>query len=427
MNPRYTFDVPFRVLLVILPFMTVLSIFTREKLGIPGVTYIKEFLIFLMLFTVLWYHVTRRVRIQFHIIDGLILSYFLLMLIISSVSTWMSGIIYGWRYDFSFFIGFLTIFHGSRFLERPTSYYIKLFLISSGVMLSISMLLKWPLSEDLLLYLWYSWNPSNWQFWSSIPIFHWVDGANVRRFQGLLDGPNTMGAYLILFTWIFTYYFRRHKKWHFLIGCIVVGILILIVYTYSRSALLWFIWWVWITILFLLKKIYKNYRVEFLSSLFILVILIWGIFIQYSWTMKAIVWRAWSTNWHLERMKIWIERFLDKPLWQWLWSAGPAYRYVQNLESKDRREIEEIDKKYIPESWYIQQMVEWGLLGILLFLAIIATIMYKLFRENILLAGMFFGILVMNLFLHTFESSIVSLLLFFLIGLILAPHGKKSQ
>jgi hypothetical protein len=31
---------------------------------------------------------------------------------------------------------------------------------------------------------------------------------------------------------------------------------------------------------------------------------------------------------------------------------------VQNLENVDRKEIEEIDKKYIPESWYIQQLVE---------------------------------------------------------------------
>ena len=50
-------------------------------------------------------------------------------------------------------------------------------------MICISMLLKWPFSEDLLLYLGYSGNPSNWQFGSSIPIFHGVDGANVRRFQ----------------------------------------------------------------------------------------------------------------------------------------------------------------------------------------------------------------------------------------------------
>ncbi|GAB0175059.1 MAG: hypothetical protein HHAS10_09380 [Candidatus Altimarinota bacterium] len=427
MNPRITFDIPFRILLVMLPFMTVLSIFTREKLGIPGITYIKELLIFFMLLTVLWFHVTRRTRIRFHIIDGLILSYFLLMIGVSLFTTGISGVIYGGRYDFSFLIGFLTVFHGAVFLEKPTSYYIRLFLISSGAMLFISALLKWPLSEDLLLYLGYSGNPSNWQFGSSIPIFHGVDGANVRRFQGLLDGPNTMGAYLLVFTGMLTYYFRHYKKWHFFIGCIVLGIFILVIYTYSRSALLGFLSGVGIVILFLLPKIYKNYRVEFLSSVFILLMLVGGIFVQYSGTMKAIVGRAGSTNGHIERMKIGIERFVEKPFGQGLGSAGPAYRYVQNLENKDRKEIEEIDKKYIPESWYIQQMVEGGFLGLILFLFIVSMILYKLFRENILLAGMFFSILVMNLFLHTFESSIVSLLLFSLIGLILAPHEKKSR
>ena len=105
-------------------------------------------------------------------------------------------------------------------------------------MLFISMLLKWPLSEDLLLYLGYSGNPSNWQFGSSIPIFHGVDGANVRRFQGLLDGPNTMGAFLLLYLGMLVYFFRSKKQWFFILGCVVLVIVTLILYTYSRSAAL---------------------------------------------------------------------------------------------------------------------------------------------------------------------------------------------
>jgi hypothetical protein len=80
------------------------------------------------------------------------------------------------------------------------SYYLKLFVISGGIMLFLSGLLKWPLSEDILLAFGYCGNPSNWQACNGVPpIFHGIDGANVRRFQGLLDGPNTMGAFLILF------------------------------------------------------------------------------------------------------------------------------------------------------------------------------------------------------------------------------------
>ena len=425
MNPRYTFDFAFRILLAVLPFMTLLSIFTKERLGIPGFAFLKEWLLFLMLLTLAWYHVLRKKRIVFTFLDGIIWAYIILLLLISIKTTGISGIIYGWRYDFSFLIAFFTIIHWVSFLEKPISYYIKIFIISGGIMIFLSMLLKWPLSEDILLYFGYSWNPSNWQFWSSIPIFHGVDGANIRRFQWLLDGPNTMGAFLLLYTAMFTHYFRHYKKWHFFIGCVVSGFFLLVIYTYSRSALLWFFSWLGIIILFLLPKIYNKYRLQFFTIVGLLVLILWAFFIQYSWTMKALMGRAWSTSWHLERMKIWISRFQEHPLWQGLWSAWPAYRYVQKLENTDRKEIEEIDKKYIPESWYIQQLVEGWILGFVLFIGIVGSIFWRLKERNIIVAWWFASILVMNLFLHTFESAIVSLLLFLLVGLILAPHEKS--
>jgi hypothetical protein len=155
-------------------------------------------------------------------IDYFILLYIGILVFISFFTTGMRGIIYGGRYDFSFLITFSIVYHGFFLLGKPLSYYLKLFLLSGGVMLFLSALLKWPLSEDLLLYLGYSGNPSNWQFGASIPIFHGVDGANVRRFQGLLDGPNTMGAFLLMYVGVFLYYFRMKKNWFFLIGIFIV-------------------------------------------------------------------------------------------------------------------------------------------------------------------------------------------------------------
>ena len=436
MNARYTFDYAFRVLLAILPFMTILSIFTREKLGIPWFSFLKEALLLVMLLTIVWYHVKWIRRIQLTRIDLLFWSWqvehthyeihtFPNITFENLFWIIISGILFGWRYDFSFLLAFFIVYHWVGFLEKTKAYYIKIFIVSGGIMLAISMLLKWPLSEDLLLYFGYSWNPSNWQFGSSIPIFHGVDGANVRRFQGLLDGPNTMWAFLLMYMGVFTYYFRHFQKWHFFIGCVLSIMLMLIIYTYSRSALLWFFAWVWFIILFLLPKIYKKYKIEFISILIFVTILLWAFFIQYSGTMKALLGRAWSTSGHLERMKIWISRFIENPMWQWLGSAGPAYRHVQNLENKDRKEVEEIDKKFIPESWYIQQLVEWWFLWLLLFLVIIGSMFRDLMKKNIILAGTFLAILTMNFFLHTFESAIVSLLLFSLIALIVAPHEKS--
>jgi hypothetical protein len=65
------------------------------------------------------------------------------------------------------------------------------------------------------------------------------------------------------------------------------------------------------------------------------------------------------------------------------------------------------------------------LFWIVLFLSIIGIILSRLLKKSAILGGTFLSILVMNFFLHTFESAIISLLLFLLIGLILAPHEKS--
>lgn len=57
-------------------------------------------------------------------------------------------------------------------------------------------------------------------------------------------------------------------------------------------------------------------------------------------------------------MMIGVEKSLAYPLGLGLGSSGPAYRYVENLEGKDRTAIEKLDVENIPESWYIQQFVE---------------------------------------------------------------------
>jgi hypothetical protein len=151
----------------------------------------------------------------------------------------------------------------------------------------------------------------------------------------------------------------------------------------------------------------------------IFIVLGW-VSLQYAGNMKAIVERGGSTNGHIERMKMGIKRFIAHPLGQWLASAWPGYRYVQKLENTDRKSIEEIDRYYIPESWYIQQMIEWGIFWCIMFLSSILLILFGIFRVHIVLAGMFVGICIMNLFLHTFESSIVSLSLFLLLWLFIA-------
>jgi hypothetical protein len=57
-----------------------------------------------------------------------------------------------------------------------------------------------------------------------------------------------------------------------------------------------------------------------------------------------------------------LERFRENPVFgEGLASAGPAYRYVVPMnegESLYRGETKIKEDYYIPESWYVQQLVE---------------------------------------------------------------------
>lgn len=125
-------------------------------------------------------------------------------------------------------------------------------------------------------------------------------------------------------------------------------------------------------------------------------------------------------------MLVGVDRFLSAPWGQGMGSAGPAYRHVLKLQGESRAQIEEYDRYYIPESWYIQQYIEGGWIGGTLFLAIIAVIFVALMVIHPILGAMFAGIGFMNLFLHTFESSVIALPLFLLVGFFIAYGKQKS-
>ncbi len=419
------FDLGLRVLLLLLPFTTIISVFSKERLWVPIIGFYKEFILLLMFMIVVIRVIQKQIHIKWWYIDWSILLYIWIMVLISIPTTWIAGIIYGGRYDFAFLLAFWIIYHGSPFLHEKVSYYLQLFLISWGIMLFLSGLLKWPLSEDILLWFGYCGNPSNWQACNGVPpIFHGIDWANVRRFQWLLDGPNTMGAFLILFGGIFAYYMRMKKDWYFVTGLICLGIFGMIVYTYSRSALIGALSGSMVAIMWWMSFIYRKYKKQFIISIAIACVLLWILSIKYASNAWAILGRAWSTKWHYERMITSIQRFQSHPMWQWLASSGPAYRYIVPIDAKN---MEEKDRFYIPESWYIQQFVEGWIFGGLIFLGIMLLFFIKLISRHPILGGMFVGIWVMNLFLHTFESSVLSLSLFILIAIILSDQDKNHQ
>lgn len=357
------FDKCVQALLIFLPWSTVLSVFLVYKIGVPGGNFLKEIL--LGIIGILWlvlifnkWKTAKKFPIQWGWLDSIILAYILMMTVVTIFTTGVRGLIFGGRYDFIFLIVFWIFYHGSDFLKFPMMHYIRIFLISSGIMLLVSGLLKFPLSEELLLYLGYSQYVSAWDFGGAPPIFHGIDGASVRRFQGLLDGPNTMGAFLIIFMGLITYFFHQKKDWYFAIGLVVFVAIVMVFYTYSRSAVLGMIGGAVVALLGGLGFLFQNYKKQLLALILIGIGFGWILMVKYSGSSESLIGREGSTKGHAERMLVGVNRFLEKPLGHGMGSAGPAYRHVLKLESHGRDSVEEQDRYYIPESWYIQQFIE---------------------------------------------------------------------
>ena len=401
-----------QLLLMLLPFYVLIAVFFSTKLWIPKAWfYIKELVILLLWISLVYEFIKNKILPKLELIDYLILLYISYWVAITLINwLWLNSLLYWWRYDFIFFIVFLIFKHWKQFLNISTSKLIKLFLISSSVSLLLSMLIKFRLWEQSLLIFWYVDYSSNWTYNWSIPIYHWLENSWIKRFQGIFDWPNQMAFFLILYTSILLEFIK--KRLEFYVALIIISLFWLIIMTYSRSALLWIFSWVWLLFLLNIKYIYKNYKKQLISWIVIFSILIWTLLFLFSNKVHNIFIRTSSTTGHFDRMEIWINRFLSEPMWAWLAESWPAYRNIYT-----DKQTKEAEQYYIPESWFIQQLIEWWYVYFSLFILILLNILMRLYKNSKILFAWLIAILVMNIFLHIFEATYLSVLSFIFIWL----------
>lgn len=414
-----SFENIIKFLIIILPFHVLFSVFLEYKVWLHWVWIYKELLL-IVLMTYLWIHLFIKKQIpKLDIIDYSILWYIIYLILISLVNyTWLKAIIYWWRYDFEFLLIFLIVRHWRFLLKEKISYYVRLFVISWSLALLIGILVRFVFKETILIHFWFSPVLSSWNFIDWVPIYHWIEWANVRRFQWIFDWPNQTAFFLIFYASMIYNYWRNKKDYVFYLFLVLFIVWWLIILTYSRSALLWVFGWLWLLVLLNLKLILKKYRMQSLVTLIIIFILGWFFYIRYGWHVEEIILRAWSSKWHSERMIIWFKQFLSNPMWQWLASSGPWYRATYNPKAEN-------EKYFIPESWYVQQLVEWWIIGFVFFMTAMLFILIRIYPVCKPLFFAFFGVLTMNVVLHTFETSYVAILLFLFLWLFLSKKQKS--
>ncbi len=406
------FTILTQFLIIILPFYVLFAVFFSVKIWIPKAWfYVKELIIILLFFSLIYEFIRKKILPKFDILDYLIIWYVVYWVWITLINwLWLNSIIYGWRYDFIFFYVLLIIKHWKQFLTVKVNDLVKLFVISSSLSLFFSILVKFRLWEKVLLFFGFTDYISSWTYNGSIPTYHWLENSGIKRFQWIMDWPNQMAFFMILYTSIFLHYIKKKLEYHIVIFMVFLFSLILM--TYSRSALLWIFSWAWLLFILNIKYIYEKYKKHLLIWISLFIILSSSVLFIFSEKVENIFLRSSSTTGHFDRMEIWLNRFGNKPMWSWLSEAWPAYRNIYN-----DKQTKEAEQYYIPESWFIQQLIEWWIIYFSLFVLILIIILLKLYNSSKPLFAWLIAILVMNIFLHIFEATYLSILLFIFVWL----------
>jgi len=408
------------IFVVLMPFYVLIKVFFEYKLQIPFFGFfIKELLIVALAILAIIEFIRKKIKPKLDVLDFLVLSYFIYGIGITLANwLWLAYIIHGGRYDF-FFLWILLIYkHSAEFLHISWEKLIKYFLISASSSIFLWFLVKFVFWEDRLIFFWFTdyWAYSTTQ--SAVPTHHWLERSGIKRFQWILEWPNAMWYFLIVYTTLMLHIQKNKFQFHNVLFVIFMFWLVLL--TYSRSALLGI--WVAGVSLFLLniKFIYHRVKKYILPIVAGFLIIFGTLGIVFQEKIFYAVIRPGSTAWHMERMEIWVDRFLEKPFGSWLATSGPAFRSVHEGEISLEDEA-----YYIPESWFIQQLTEWGFIYFALFLLIFLNILYRLSKQSHLLMVGMIAVLVMNVFLHIFESTHLTYSFFLILWVLFAKHNGK--
>ena len=421
------FTILTKFLVIILPFYVIIKVYSDKILDMWFLGFfIKEFIIILLFFSLIYEYFFNKknqdIKLKFDLIDYLIFAFIWYWILITFINwLWINNIFFWWRYDFLWFIVFLIYKHWKVFLKVKATELIKLFMISAWVSLFLWIMVKFILWEEILSLFWFSIDVAQFWFWGGIPIYQWVEASGIRRFQWILDSPLAMWYFLILFTWLFWYLNKKNIDFAVIFGLLILFSLIFI--TYSRAAMLWVFVWVFLLFLFSAKKVLSKYKKYLIYILIIVILSISGLWYIFQDKIVNVFLRPGSTQWHFTRMATWFERFSEKPFGSWLATSGPAYRNVINWETSL-----ETDRYYIPESWFVQILVEGWFIYFWLFMFILLNLLFNFYKNNNkFILAMFVWILIMNLFLHVFEYTYITILLFLFLGLFYNSENLQKR
>ncbi len=394
--------------------------------------------------------ILNKRKIHLDGIDIFIGLYIASLIIVSFIQgaplVWMA---YGLRYDTEFLIAFVLLRRVFAWWNIGFRELGRIFILSGGFMLFVSLLIRYVFWETILTVLGFSGQVSVWDGSGPPPIYHGIPGAAVVRFQGMLEGPNQMAFFLLVYMGTYLTLFFRYKKYRFINSVITLLLVFLLTQTYSRSGLLGLVVGSsFLIITFFIHKIrvlkhgFSWNKIAWKKIITTTLLIAFGAIIaifQFGPKFTEIIARKGSTSAHFERMYIGYVRFLEEPFGHGLGQAGPASRAIAQVNQKpiptstldgEMKKLAEFfsernkdfvfntEHYYIPESWYIQQLIEGGVIGFFFFICVFVAMIFWLKKYPVFIATVL-GVLVMNTFLHSFESVHTALALFMILASVL--------
>lgn len=298
---------------------------------------------------------------------------------------------------------------------------------------------------------WLGYAPAHSLYFASGPVaaFQQVSETALRRVQSTMSGPNQFGLWLLI---PLSVLLARPRRGAVFIGSLVT-ILLALFLTFSRAA--------WIgafvmSMVVLLKSVPRRYLMR--ASIGAIGIVA-TIGIVASVLFPSVFFRLSSSRGHLVRPMQAVARMWDHPVGEGLGAAGPASNRVSEtcvfLRPQDdpawakttptlcvflgTTQVQPADHvcrcPFLPENWYLQIGVEMGVLGFLLFIALVVLVLRRLGFRELGNSGTreiqqvaflaFLGIAVASLFLHAWEDSATAYTLW-LLAAVLLPLSRRA-
>ncbi len=326
------------------------------------------------------------------------------------------GLVYNTRF-LVFFIYGLLIYRLTK-TERAVVKQALMAVFATAILVLVFGLLQYLLMPSLYLER-FGYSQAN----GVLPAFFIDNKPDLERIMSTLRDPNSYGSYLIVITSLAIVALTRNKRLRLVLSGVLGLAIINLILTFSRSAWIGFLASLFTLFIFEAKRRLKKPQVKQLAMVLVLlcfVVISFFVAQKNSYFVQNVVFHA-DNSTTLEdpnelRLRYWresIAKIIQNPAGSGTGTAGLA-----SIKNKKQGTV-------LNENYYLQIAFEVGIIGIALFISILAVLGYKLAQQSyhdwfsLALFSAFLGLAVTNFFVHIWSNEAVAYIWWGLAGIAL--------